>query len=235
MPIGATLGAAAIGGGASLGAAYMGSQAAGKAGRQQADAYRQAGDVYSPWAGAMTTLAQLYGTNGQGGGAFNPAALAQFRNTPGYQFTLGEGLRANDFGDSARGQLLSSNNQRGRADYASGLADKTFMGSYVSPLMQMAMTYGQGKANALVGQGSSMAGGTMGQANAWASGLGGVANAANGALGNYMNYQNNQNNTQTMLAMLNRGAYGGQPQSAFGGNQQWGNAWGNNGSFGAAG
>src|SRR5581483_1945714 len=90
-----------------------------------------------------------------------------------------EGMRGIDFGDSARGQLLSSNNLDRRMGYASDLADKTFMGSYVQPLLSLAGIGAggiQGAAGALGGMANAQAGGTVGGFNALGQGLGNFGN-----------------------------------------------------------
>lgn len=211
--LGTSGGMAAMG---SLGSGLLGYFGANKAANQQAEGQRQALAMYKPYAdagtGALTTLAKLYGTGPNGQPAMNPAALANFRNTPGYNFTMGEGLRATDFGDSARGSLLSSNNMRNRTDYASGLADKTFMGNYVQPLLQMANVGAQGvqgAAGALSGAANAQAGGTVGGINALGGALAGAGN-------NYMLYN-----------ALNKSAYGG------GGGMGGGGGYGGLGSGGA--
>ena len=192
MPIGASIGGAAISGG-------LGWWGARQAADQQRKGYDRAYALNLPYMqagqGALTKLSSLYGIGPNGQQAFNPQALAEFRNTPGYQFTLGEGLRATDFGDSARGQLLSSNNLRNRQSFGSGLANNTFMGSYVQPLQQLA---GMGQqatgaaSGAAIGGAAANAGGTVGGINAIGGALGNAGN-------NYMLYN--------MLG--NRSAYGG--------------------------
>lgn len=202
--IGSALGGLGVGGISalgSLGSGVLGYFGAQKAAAQQAAGQQAALQMYQPYAqmgqGALQSLSSLYGIGPNGQPAFNPAATAAFQNTPGYQFTRGEGLRATDFGDSARGQLLSSNNQRGRESYASGLANNTFMGSYVQPLLSMAgigAGGAQGAAGALSGIGTAQAGGTVGGFNALGAGLGQAGN-------NYM--------LASLLQNQNKSAFGG--------------------------
>lgn len=181
--------AGALAAAGSLGAGLLGYFGARSAANSQADAAARQYQLYAPTAtGALSTLRGLYGLDG--GGGMNPAALAQFRATPGYQFALGEGLRATDFGDSSRGQLLSSNNLRNRTQFASGLADETFRGSYVNPLLSLAGLTTGGASSALGNYGAAQAGGTVGGVNA----LGGAIS--------------NASSIPLYLSMMNRSAYG---------------------------
>lgn len=92
---------------------------------------------------------------------FQPT-MEELRKTPGYQFTLGEGLRSVQNSAAAKGLGSSSNALRGAADYASGLASNTFQQQLQNFMAQNQQTY-----NMLSGLG-----GTGLQA---ALGLGGVA------------------------------------------------------------
>lgn len=56
---------------------------------------------------------------------FQPT-MEQLEQTPGYQFTLRQGLNAVNNGASARGLAGSGSQQRALADYASGLASTTY-------------------------------------------------------------------------------------------------------------
>lgn len=195
MPIGA-----AIGGGLLAGAGtYFGGKSAQKG-------YGQAAQMYQPWMetgnNARTTLARLYGTDGQGGSAFGPEAISAFRNTPGYQFARSEGLRGVDFGDAARGTLLSSNNLRGRQEFGTGLADKTFQ-SYVGELENQANRGFQatgGAANARVGQAGALGG--------MYKDLGGIGAAMGGGIGGYLQQQNNNDTLMRLYGGMNQGGYG---------------------------
>ena len=239
MPFGAAVGGAGLfgmsaGTTAAVGALAGGALAAGGsylAGERQAAGQRRAAEQFRPYAdagrGALTTLASLYGTDGSGQQAFNPAALEAFRSTPGYQFARSEGLGAIDHGSSARGQLLSSNNRDQRQSFGTGLADRTFQGSYVDPLMRIA---GMGMQGA-----SGAAGALSGAANASAGGIAGAFNNVGFGLANAGNlYMQGQNNDRMfdMLSRMNGSAYS--PQQF---NQMWQNAtpnqWGALGSGGA--
>lgn len=177
MPVGATIGAAVIGGGASI-------YGANKAASAQKSAANKAAALQAPFTkvgtGAMTTLGQLYGIgpDGQPTQAFNQQALDAFKNSPDYQFAFGEGERALEFSNAAKGQLNSGNNMRDLVSYGQGMATQNF-GNYANRLMQLA---GIGQ-NAASNQGNQI--GNAGQAQA--SGIVGSANALNGALGGATN------------------------------------------------
>ena len=168
--------------------------------------YRDAG------AGAVSTLANLYGLPGSsGGGAFNDASLAAFRNSPDYQFALKEGNSAlqNQF-SKAFGGSRGGNAMRGFIDYNQGLAGTT-LGNYKNTVMGLAQM-GQGAAGQS-GQFAMNTGATLG------GNAGQFANmtANTGAnLGNtYMR------GAEGIGSTYQRGAAG-----IAGAQQDWGNAWG---------
>ena len=73
---------------------------------------------------------QLTGMSGQGF-QFNPSNLAQ---TPGYQFTLQQGMNALNNAGSATGQNQSGAQAKGLANYATGLAQNTYNQQYQNAL-----------------------------------------------------------------------------------------------------
>ena len=105
---------------------------------------------------------QLTGLSGQGF-QFNPSNLAQ---TPGYQFTLQQGLNAVNNATSATGQTGSGAQAKGLANYATGLAQNTYNQQY-----QNALTTYQQNASILgsllsTGQNAAAGIGSMGMQNA---------------------------------------------------------------------
>jgi hypothetical protein len=131
---------------------------------------------------------------------FNPTQQ-QLEQTPGYQFTLSQGLRATQNAATAMGLGASGSALGGAADYATGLASQTYQQQFSNYWQQNQNIYnmlagltniGQSSAagvgaagiqtggligNALTGGASALAAGQIGSANAIASGLGGVGNA----------------------------------------------------------
>ena len=105
---------------------------------------------------------QLTGMSGQGF-QFNPSNLEQ---TPGYQFTLQQGLNAVNNATSATGQTGSGAQAKGLANYATGLAQNTYNQQY-----QNALTTYQQNASILgsllsTGQNAAAGIGSMGMQNA---------------------------------------------------------------------
>ena len=142
-------------------------------------------------------IAELEGqiaTAQQGGGVDAPDYSAFFKS-PGYEFRLGEGVRAMDRSAAARGMLMSGGMLRELQRYGQGFASREF-NTYANRLSDLAgigssvsvaggelgaRAAGQvGTSAANIGQ-SIMAGGTaqasgiIGAGNAWQQGLGNVS------------------------------------------------------------
>lgn len=112
--------------------------------------------------GQFGSNGQLTGMSGQGF-QFNPSNLEQ---TPGYQFTLQQGLNAVNNATSATGQTGSGAQAKGLANYATGLAQNTYNQQY-----QNALTTYQQNASILgsllsTGQNAAAGIGSMGMQNA---------------------------------------------------------------------
>jgi hypothetical protein len=128
------------------------------------------------------------------GFSFDPSDL---ENTPGYQFTLNQGLKGLANSASAKGLGLSGAQLKGMQDYTTGLAQNTYNQQYQNALNSYTTNYGVkndqfNRLSGLLGLGQNAAAGvgnagmqtaskvgdlmTQG-ANAGASGLIGAANA----------------------------------------------------------
>lgn len=123
--------------------------------------------------------------------------------TPGYQFTLNNGLKAVQNSAAARGLGTSGAALRGAADYASGLANSTYNDVFNRALQTFNTNYGSAanrvnRLNTIVGSGqnaaatngslgaqtmNSIGDSLMGAANASAAGRVGSANALANGLG----------------------------------------------------
>lgn len=149
MPIGAAVvGSAAIGAVATTSAANKAAKAetnaANQASQVQQDHYNQVRSDLMPYNAAGQTaltganaLLSGYGTSNAGtsaayvnnlvtgAGGSQQAALQQ---TPGYQFTLSQGLRAAQNSAAARGLGASGAALKGAANYSAGLANSTYNG-----------------------------------------------------------------------------------------------------------
>ena len=136
---------------------------------------------------------------GQGGAGGIGTGL---ETSPGYQFRLGEGLKALERSAASRGTLLTGGTLKGLQRYAQDYASGEY-GARVNQLSNLAqLGYGAAsgqaglgstyanQAGGLLGQqatnigdlitqgGNAAAAGTIGGANAWQQGLGGMANMA---------------------------------------------------------
>ncbi|WP_156174076.1 DNA transfer protein p32 [Cupriavidus basilensis] len=232
--------------------AAMSSSAAKSAANTQADAANRAADLQWQQFQQMQQNLQPYmdlGSNSisglqallNGGGLtqqfnFNPSQK-QLEQTPGYQFTLQQGLKGVDNAAAAKGLNLSGAQLKGISDYTTGLADQTYQQQYQNALQSFMTNYGinsdqYNRLAGLVGLGQNAAAGVgnaglqtasnvgnalMGGAAARAAGQVGSANAINGGIGSLgssvglYSLLNNQN------AMANSGfGYSG-PGSLFGG------------------
>jgi hypothetical protein len=131
--------------------------------------------------------------------SFDASKLDQ---TPGYQFTLNQGIKALNNQSSAQGLGQSGAQQKGLAQYATGLADQTYNQQYNNALQSFMTNYGissdqYNRLAGLVGLGQNAAAGVgnagiqtgtnignllTGAGNAQAAGQIGSANAISGGL-----------------------------------------------------
>lgn len=171
--------------------------------------------------GMQAQLGKLQGMNF----SFNPTE-DQLSQTPGYQFTLQQGLKNTNNALAAKGLNLSGAQAKGISNYTTGLADQTYQQQYQNALQQFMTNYGvqsdtYNRLSGLVGLGQNSAAGvgnaglqTANQAgnyltqgaNAQAAGTIGTANAINGGLGSL-------SGSGLLYSMMNQGngsnIYGG--------------------------
>jgi hypothetical protein len=216
------IGVSAAGG---IASAAIGAHAAGKAADEQAQSADKAlafqKDVfdttqanYKPYLDAgKTSLGKLMGDldNGTFGPGSNPAfaapTLDQARATPGYGFTLQQGLRGVDAGAAARGGALSGGAVKSELGYATGLADSTYndvfsrsLAGYQANLAKQAQEFSQLYQPASLGENAAAQSGNNAQqvagnvgslmtqvGNAQAAGTIGAANATIGGIGSATN------------------------------------------------
>ncbi len=147
-----------------------------------------------------------------------PFTAASLPYTPGYEFTLGQGLLAAQSGFAAQGLGTSGPAMRGAADYTTGLAQSTYNQQLQNYLMQNQQIanllmgpaqIGAGAAGTLAGiyggAGQAALSGATQTGAGVASGLAGIGNAlAGGAAG----VSGALSNNLLMYAMLNRMAPG---------------------------
>lgn len=191
--------AAAIIGGSviSAGASMFGSS-------QQSNAANKANKLLQPYSAlgleAKPGLEGLLGMNGQN-------MLGTLEKTPGYQFTLGQGLESVQNGYAARGLGSSGAAMKGAANYAEGLAQNTYQGMFNNYLNLLGVG-----ANAAAGQGSNLIGG----ANAQAAGLVGASNSL-GNIPSYMLLNNAIGGGSSGLGALGGGAASSGMGAVYGG------------------
>ena len=231
------IGAAILGGSAlSAGASLLGSSAASSAARDasnlQKQMYYQTRSDLSPYntagqsaLGSALSLAQ--GSPTGGGPDYVTAAYqnlpsqagamtqAELEKTPGYQFTLNQGLKSTQAANAAKGLGVSGAALKGAATYATGLADSTYSNRFneaqqsfsdyinLNTAQQGNLTNQFNRLNALTTTGenaaaqtgvtgaylSNAAGNYLNQAGqATQSGIQGAGNTAANALNNYAGY-----------------------------------------------
>lgn len=242
----AIIGAGAISAGTGLVSGIMGSNASQQAANTQAQAADEAAQVQmnmfnttqanlQPYMQAgNSALAALQGGIGTGaqtaGGPsygsliapFQPT-MAQLSQTPGYQFTLQQGLQAAQNGYAAQGLGSSGAAIKGAANYAEGLAGTTYQQQFQNYLTQNQQIYnmlggvasqgenaaanlgnvgvntGSNVGNSLMSAGAASAAGTVGSTNALTGALSGIGSTAS--------------NTGLLMALNNQGLFGGNTAS----------------------
>jgi len=141
--------AAGIGLAGAVGSAAIGAKASKKAGRVQAEAAERTAELQAsqfaqtradlaPWrevgTQALSQYAQLLGVQAPGGPAPGEAPdRSAFFKSPGYQFRLGEGVKAVERSAAARGSLQSGAAMKAVQRYGEGLASEEY-GRYLGVL-----------------------------------------------------------------------------------------------------
>lgn len=126
----------------------------------------------------------------QNGMASAQQSLTALQNSPGYQFRLGEGLKALERSAAARGTLLTGGTLKGLTRFGQEFASNEYDKRYNQEMDLARLGFGAAGASAgmnadygrmagdlMTQQGNVNAAGTTGAANAWNEGLGGVGNA----------------------------------------------------------
>lgn len=201
-----------IGGVASGIGGLFGSSAASKAAEEQAATQRQALALQQQmFQQTQQNLSpyMAYGQQAMGNlsaalpyltSSFNPT-MAQLEATPGYQFTLDQGLKSTQNSFAAQGLGSSGAALKGAAQYASGLASQTYQQQFQNDWAQKTNIFnmlntgvnqgqsaaaglssaGQGMANSASNIysniGNALASGTLGSAQSLIGGLQGVGNS----------------------------------------------------------
>ncbi len=215
--IGSVAGAAAQIGSAQL-AADAQRDTANIASQTQRDFYNSNKGMLQPWNDlgfkAYGTLNDLLGVGGN-----SSTMQSTLEGLPGYQFTLGQGLKSVQNSAAARGLGTSGAALKGAAGYATGLANSQY-GNYLS---QLSGSAGQGlsAASSLAGigqnTGAGIAAAQIGAGNATAAGFNAAGNAIQGGINSY------QQNQLLSSVLNNRATLGGGGSLA---GQSSGSDWG---------
>lgn len=205
---------ALIGAAASLGGAALGASAAKKAGKAQAAAadraaqlqheqYLQTRTDLQPYRDLGTGSIGLYNDSlGLNGAQGNTRAVNAFQVGPGYQFALGEGVKAMDRSAASRGGLFSGAYSKELTRYGQGVANQEY-GNWQNRLFgnvqlgqnaaaqtgNLGARAAEAQGNYLTDAAAARAAGSIGSANAWLGGLTGLA----GVAGDYLGRQQAQN------------------------------------------
>lgn len=192
---GAVLGGSALNAGASKGAANVQAQAAQQAAQLQYSMYQQTAARLQPWVstgqaanqqlGGLLGLSgyQASGAGGMGTGSlvtpFQPT-MAQLSQTPGYQFTMQQGLEAVQNQAAGAGQgggllpggggiSVSGPEGKGLVNYAENLASTTYQQQFNNYWNQLSSIYNM--VSGVSGQGASAAAGVGQAGQATAQGM----------------------------------------------------------------
>jgi hypothetical protein len=218
--LGTPAGAAALGAFGSLASGYLTGQAAKDAAQIQANAAANAlqlqreqfeyqKELLDPYRrrgeSALNRLAGVMGLDGQ------PAQPQQLLDMdPGYAFRLGEGMKALERVQAARGNMLSGGAIKAGQRYAQDFASGEYGNAYnrLANIAGLGQTVG-GQLGAAAQQFGQTAGETMSQgANALAAGrigrTSGYMGGIGGAVGAYQNYQNQQQQNQLFRDIYGR-------------------------------
>lgn len=197
----AIAGSAILGAGASIFAANTQAKAAQNATNAQMSMFQQGSQQLQPFINlGKSTSNQLSAALPGLGATFNPT-MQDLENTPGYQFTLDQGMKSLESQQSALGLAGSGAEAKGLQQYTTGLASQTFQQQFENYLQQKQQQYnmlyqptqlGASAGASLLG-GSIQTGGQIGSniigaGNAQAAGLLGASASGSNALNSYMQW-----------------------------------------------
>lgn len=218
--IGTPAGAAALGAFGSLAGGYLTGQAAKDAANIQAqsaanalklqeDQFEYQKSLLEPYrARGESALNRLAGVMGLDGQPAQPQQLLDM--DPGYAFRLGEGMKALERVQAARGNMLSGGAIKAGQRYAQDFASGEYGNAYnrLANIAGLGQTVG-GQLGSAAQQFGQTAGETMSQgANALAAGrvgrMSGYMGGIGGAVGAFQNYQNQQQQNQLFRDIYGR-------------------------------
>ena len=134
--------------------------------------------------GIVTPVNVNAANSSPGGQAVENAALANFTNTPNYQFALQQGNRALAASLAANGQYFSGAQLQAAQSFGQGLASQQFQNYYnnLLSLAQLGAGTGQSLASNAINAGNAQAATQQGIGTAQASGTIGAASALGGGV-----------------------------------------------------
>ena len=227
-------GSALLGASASKKAASTQAAATDRAGELQREMFQEQNRLQEPFRqGGMAAQNKLLtyfglpgGTEGADYGKYaRDFGMADFTADPGYNFRMGEGMKALERQAAARGGLISGGALKAAQRYGQDFASNEFTNAFnrfqtnranqLQPLQSLmgagqtatntmgtaAANYGSNAGNLMTSGGAARASGYVGGANALTSGL-----------GQYMNYTQSQNLLNRLLPQSTAG--GGSPSNA---------------------
>lgn len=165
--------------------------------------------------GALNQLSGGNINNGLSQNYLRPFGMADFKQDPGYQFRLDQGLKAIQGSAAARGGLLSGNALRGISRYGQDYASGEYQNAYNRYNQDQANSFNRLAAVSGVGQAANNALGQAGQNYA-------------GQVGNItMTNAENMGNAQLAAGQARASAYTGMAKAVSGGvnNYLYGNNW----------
>ena len=224
----AVLGGAAISGAGALAGGLIQGNAAEQAAQTQADAASKASDNtmamfqstqknLAPFVqGGQDAFSQLGSKLPQLTQPFAPTQ-DQLASTPGYQFTLKQGLQAAQNSAAAQGLGTSGAAEKGAINYAEGLAGTTYQQQFQNYLSQNQQIYGMLSNTAGIGANAAAMTGQQGlsatgQAGAFstagaAASAAGTVGAANATANSLNSLGGTANNAGLLLALNNKGLF----------------------------
>jgi hypothetical protein len=112
-------------------------------------------DLLSSSSKGANAYANATGVNGAPG---NAQAVSDFQASPGYQFSLDQGLQAIDRGAASRGMVTSGNTLAAEQNYGTGLANQQYQ-QYVQnlqPYLGQQTSAATGAASVNMGEGNAL-------------------------------------------------------------------------------
>jgi hypothetical protein len=204
-----------------IGASALQSSAAGsaadKANAAQSDALAQSRADLAPWTGtggqANTATGDLLGLNGPDAAT---TAMANYRTSPGYQFSMDQGLRAVDAGAAASGFGRSGAALKAEQTFGQGLADQDFNTYYnhLFDLSKLGEGAASGSATASQNTGTGTAQTDLSLGSAKTSIYGNAAKGVGDAVQGYANNRLYDQRLATIYGTGGLGASGGNSPNA---------------------